>query len=84
MQIATSISSDYIEKPHRMTQLTVCVCGGGNGAHCMAGLSASRLETETRVLTLFQDESERWAKEMKHGGFFIKRNNSDNTIEQVC
>ncbi|CAH1785598.1 unnamed protein product [Owenia fusiformis] len=42
--------------------LKVVVCGGGNAAHTMAGLAASRQNTDVRVFDLFSDEAERWAK----------------------
>lgn len=40
----------------------VLVCGGGNGAHCLAGLASSVKGMEVKVLTLFLDEAETWAK----------------------
>lgn len=36
------------------------VCGGGNGAHCLAALSALLPETTVNVLTLYADEAVRW------------------------
>ena len=39
-------------------KLKVLICGGGNGAHCMAGLSSSNPDIETCILTLFADEAE--------------------------
>ena len=47
------------------------VCGGGNGAHCLAGLGASRPDTEIRVLTLFADEAERWTQAMEGHDFSV-------------
>ena len=64
-------------------KLTVCVCGGGNGAHAMAGLAAAHAQTEARVLTLFQDEAERWTNLLKDGDFKIKRNKPDGSIVEV-
>lgn len=40
----------------------VLICGGGNGSHCLTVLAASRPNIEVRVLTLYQDEAERWSK----------------------
>jgi hypothetical protein len=48
------------------------ICGGGNGAHVLAGLASSVPDVEARVLTLFADEAERWTKAMAEGGFAIK------------
>ncbi|XP_064651772.1 tauropine dehydrogenase-like [Lineus longissimus] len=55
-------------------QLIVTICGGGNGAHIMAGLAASRPGIEVRVLTLYRDEAEQWTTAMAEGNFsvFIK------------
>ena len=44
--------------------LKVCVCGGGNGAHVLAGLAASCTDVETRVLALQNDEAEKWTNEI--------------------
>lgn len=52
-------------------QMTVIVCGGGNGAHVLAGLAASVPEVETRVLTLYSDEAERWTTAMKEAKFTV-------------
>ena len=54
-----------------MSKLVVLVCGGGNGAHSAAGLAASRENMESRVLTLFQDEAERWTNSMKENDFTV-------------
>lgn len=43
----------------------ILVCGGGNGAHCLSTLAASQKNSEVQVLTLFQDEAERWAKQLE-------------------
>jgi hypothetical protein len=43
------------------TKQRILVCGGGNGAHCLSALAASRDNFEVHVLTLFQDEAERWS-----------------------
>lgn len=31
----------------------VLICGGGNGAHCLAGLASLKSNIESRVLTLY-------------------------------
>ncbi|XP_076440474.1 opine dehydrogenase-like [Babylonia areolata] len=64
-------------------KLTVCVCGGGNGAHAMAGLAAAHPNTESRVLTLFQDEAARWTSLLKEGDFTIKRNMPDKSVVEI-
>ena len=45
--------------------MKVLICGGGNGAHVMASLAAAAPDVDARVLTLFQDEAERWTNSMK-------------------
>ena len=63
---------------------TVCICGGGNGAHVLAGLAAAHARTETRVLTLHENEAEVWTEKMKGGDFIVSRRNPDGTTEEVC
>ncbi|XP_067678212.1 opine dehydrogenase [Haliotis asinina] len=58
-------------------KLTVLVCGGGNGAHVTAGLAASRGDIETRVLTTFADEAERWTNIMKENDLRITVDEGD-------
>ena len=43
-------------------QQTILVCGGGNGAHCLAAIANQRPNTDVCVLTLFADEAQRWTK----------------------
>ncbi|XP_046357036.2 opine dehydrogenase-like [Haliotis rufescens] len=45
----------------------IVICGGGNGAHVLASILSSRENTETNVLTLYQDEAEIWNKAMENG-----------------
>ncbi|XP_064621830.1 octopine dehydrogenase-like [Lineus longissimus] len=64
--------------------LKVCVCGGGNGAHTLSGLSASREGVEVRVLTLFADEAERWTKAMEEvGGLTVLVTEKDGTTTEI-
>ena len=46
-------------------KLRILVCGGGNGAHCMAGVAGSHEDVDVQILTLFQDEAERWTNILK-------------------
>ena len=41
------------------------ICGSGNGAHAFAGIASSLEGTEVRVLSLYQDEAERWSTAME-------------------
>lgn len=56
---------------HSSTMVKALICGGGNGAHVMAGIAAAQPDTEARVITLFADEAERWTANMAAGGFSI-------------
>ena len=53
------------------------ICGGGNGAHVMAGIAAAQPDTEARVLTLFADEAERWTANMADGFSVIIHSGED-------
>lgn len=64
-------------------KLKVLVCGGGNGAHCLAGLSASNPDVETRVLTLFADEAERWSKILQTNDLTVTMVNSDGSSGEI-
>ena len=55
--------------------VAVLVCGGGNGAHVLAGLASCQPDTEARVLTLYADEAERWTKAMEGHDFRVYVNN---------
>ena len=41
------------------------ICGCGSGAHAFAGIASSLKGTEVRVLSLYQDEAERWNAAMQ-------------------
>lgn len=56
--------------------LTVLVCGGGNGAHAMTALASSRVGVEVRLLSLFKDEAERFEKSMGVDGLKVTITNS--------
>ena len=47
------------------------ICGGGNGAHVMAGIAATQPNMEARVLTLYGDEAEQWTKNMEPEGLTV-------------
>ncbi|XP_060079252.1 octopine dehydrogenase [Ylistrum balloti] len=63
--------------------IKVCVCGGGNGAHTLSGLAASRDGVEVRVLTLFADEAERWTKALGGDELTVIVNEKDGTKTEV-
>ena len=43
------------------------ICGSGNGAHAFAGIASSLKGTDVRVLSLYQDEADRWSAAMQKG-----------------
>ncbi|XP_033728992.1 opine dehydrogenase-like [Pecten maximus] len=47
------------------TPLRIVVCGGGNGAHVFSTLAAARANIDVSVLTIFENEAERWTAAMK-------------------
>ncbi|KAK7485699.1 hypothetical protein BaRGS_00023000 [Batillaria attramentaria] len=64
-------------------RLTVCICGGGNGAHVLAGLTATHAQTEARVLTLFEKEAADWTASMKDNDFIVTRKNKDGGLVRL-
>ncbi|XP_069126052.1 opine dehydrogenase-like isoform X2 [Argopecten irradians] len=63
--------------------LKILVCGGGNGAHCMAALASSRPHVEVRVLTLYADEADRWTKALEEDDMTISITYSEDHVEDV-
>ena len=63
--------------------MKLLICGGGNGAHVLAGLAATGPDTEVRVLTLFQDEAERWTNSMKKGHFTVTFNQHGKEVRRL-
>lgn len=59
------------------------VCGGGNGAHVLAGLASSNQDIEVRVLTLFGDESKRWTSKMAETGFKVRVYEHGSVKEEI-
>ena len=54
-----------------MDTTRVIICGGGNGAHVLAGLVSSRANNVVTVLDVYENETERWNAEMKKSGFRV-------------
>lgn len=47
--------------------IKLLICGSGNGAHAFAGIASSLEGTDVRVLSLYQDEADRWSAAMQNG-----------------
>ncbi|KAL8589164.1 hypothetical protein ACOMHN_052502 [Nucella lapillus] len=62
----------------------LCICGGGNGAHVMAGLAAAHAQAlEVRVLTLYQNEAAIWTEKLAEGDFIVAKKHPDGSIEEI-
>ncbi|KAL4235529.1 hypothetical protein ACF0H5_003926 [Mactra antiquata] len=53
-------------------KLNITICGGGNGAHTFAGISSLVKNANVTVVTIFENEAERWAETMGKNGFEVK------------
>ncbi|XP_013384202.1 tauropine dehydrogenase [Lingula anatina] len=62
-------------------KLAVVICGGGNGAHALAGIAGSKDDVEARVLTLFADEAERWTNTMKTNDFVVNFTENGSSLK---
>lgn len=59
-------------------KVVVLTCGGGSGAHCLAGLAATKPDLESRVLNLYCNKVEQWAA-MSNLGLLITVRNDDGS-----
>lgn len=53
------------------TTTKVTICGGGNGAHVLAGLVSSGGNNIVSVLDVYEDEAERWNEQLRQLGFRV-------------
>lgn len=67
-----------MEKPTR-----ILVCGGGNGAHCLAVTAAALKNVEVHIMTLFKDEAKRWSDIVGEGGISAEVTTSDGKKSEV-
>lgn len=63
-------------------KVVLCICGGGSGAHALAGLSAQK-GVEVRVLTLFEDEADRWSTILETNELTAVIHERNNTQREV-
>ena len=54
------------------TRMRVVICGGGNGAHVLAGVVSNGNNNHVTILDVYEDEPERWNAEMKQSGFRVR------------
>ena len=64
------------------TKLQILICGGGNGAHCIAAIASTRKDAEVSILTLYADEAERWTKLLKGKPLTATNVHKDGTEDQ--
>jgi len=56
----------HLNSQRRSSDITkLLICGSGNGAHAFAGIASSLKGTDVRVLSVYQDEAERWSAAMQ-------------------
>ncbi|KAK3091432.1 hypothetical protein FSP39_019846 [Pinctada imbricata] len=66
-----------------MSRRNILVCGGGNGAHCIAAIAArTQPEADISVLTLYADEAERWSKSLEQNPLKGIRVHKDGTTDE--
>lgn len=75
----------FSERLHREmgNRRKILICGGGNGAHCLSALAASRDNVNVHVMTLFQDEAERWENILKATDLKISVTNNDGSQSEI-
>ncbi|XP_033737376.1 octopine dehydrogenase-like [Pecten maximus] len=62
--------------------IVLCVCGGGSGAHALAGL-ATQKGVEVRILTLFEDEAKKWNRVLQKEELTVVINENNRPPREV-
>ena len=62
-------------------KLKILICGGGNGAHCFAGIASSNPNVEVRVLTLYENEAEVWTNALQDGDLKVSIAQKDGSMK---
>ncbi|KAL3869243.1 hypothetical protein ACJMK2_041950 [Sinanodonta woodiana] len=63
--------------------IKILVCGGGNGAHTLAGIAAAIPNVEVRVLTLFADEADKWSKILESNVLVVSITYNNGTTAEI-
>ncbi|XP_045205344.2 opine dehydrogenase-like [Mercenaria mercenaria] len=63
-------------------KVNVTICGGGNGAHTLAGLSSLVENANVTVIDVYEDEAERWTETMKSMGFTVKFSDGESLYQK--
>ena len=64
------------------TPLRVVICGGGNGAHVLAGVISSGMENHVTVLVVSKHAQERWNKAIKQTAFRVCYPNKQDLVQE--
>ena len=64
------------------TPLRVVICGGGNGAHVLAGVISSDVENLVTVLVVSKHAQERWNEAIKQTGFRVCYPNKQDIVQE--
>ncbi|CAC5416686.1 unnamed protein product [Mytilus coruscus] len=65
------------------TKLKILICGGGNGAHCLAVFASQRKNIEVNILTLHEGSADLWNSSLKEGGLTISATQPDGSVENI-
>lgn len=63
-------------------QFNVVVCGGGNGAHTLAGIISCRGVARVTVLDVYQNEAEEWTRTLAEKGFRVNFPNGKSLYQK--
>ena len=61
----------------------ILVCGGGNGAHCLAATASALPGVEVNVLTLFKDEAQRWSNVLGNDSIIVNATYNDGHTSEI-
>ncbi|KAK3585006.1 hypothetical protein CHS0354_024920 [Potamilus streckersoni] len=70
-------------KTMSLPTIKILVCGGGNGAHTLAGTAAAISNVEVRIITLFADEAERWSKILESNDLVVSITYNNGTASEI-
>lgn len=78
--LASVLSFLSVQMTGFQENVKITICGGGNGAHVLAGVSSLVRNAHVTVLDVYEDEAERWTRTMADTGFTVQFSNG----ERLC
>lgn len=66
-----------------MPSLKICVCGSGEGAHCLVGLASSQPDVEVKVLALHDEDAKTWKRELRRNDFVVVMNERNGNKREI-